>query len=199
MRNVSAPSSISLSKLTCWLCDILVVAKASIPAGTLILAEKPLFTTKKDILKEDFSVPREIRLIKEIGSSYALMEIDKLWNRYADISPTTDHAITASAPFMGKVKTHATPLSLDQLSVSKDYIGVFATISSINHSCHPNSMQSWDGNLELIYTTQDIAKGEEITISYGPEARYIVTFFAFLSISYREPSSWTAIQWNEYS
>jgi len=153
-----------------------------------------LFITKKDILKEDFSVPREIRLIQEIGSSYALTEIDKLWNRYADISPTTDQAVTASTPFMGKVKTRATPLSLDQFSASKDYIGIFATISSINHSCHPNSMQSWDGNLELIYATRDIAKGEEITVSYVPEARYVVPFFVLLSVICRELSSWIAIR-----
>lgn len=59
-------------------------------------------------------------------------------------------------------------------------LALFNKVSSINHSCDPNAFWSiqWNWNSDkgpsmLVYSIREIAKGEPITISYGP--------FAYLS------------------
>lgn len=46
------------------------------------------------------------------------------------------------------------------------FSGIFLEISRINHSCRPNSFISYDGALGRIMAIRDIAKDEEIFISY---------------------------------
>ena len=46
------------------------------------------------------------------------------------------------------------------------FSGVFLKISRINHSCLPNSFPSYDGSRGKITARKDIAKDEEIVISY---------------------------------
>jgi [histone H3]-lysine4/36 N-trimethyltransferase SMYD len=45
-------------------------------------------------------------------------------------------------------------------------IGFFSPASYINHDCHPNATQFFDGRFLTIIANRDIALGEEITISY---------------------------------
>jgi len=66
-------------------------------------------------------------------------------------------------PFSGITKTNALPCG-----PGSPVGGVYPTICLINHSCHPNSHNSWDSNAEHenIYAIRPIKAGEEITISY---------------------------------
>ena len=45
-------------------------------------------------------------------------------------------------------------------------VGLFPTGALINHSCTPNTMQSFQGQHITFTAVQDIAAGSEITISY---------------------------------
>ncbi|CAH1762410.1 13355_t:CDS:2 [Entrophospora sp. SA101] len=45
--------------------------------------------------------------------------------------------------------------------------GTYPIGALINHSCRPNSIVMYDGEVQLIRTIEDISKGEEITISYN--------------------------------
>jgi tetratricopeptide (TPR) repeat protein len=47
--------------------------------------------------------------------------------------------------------------------------GVYIRSSYINHSCVPNSHRTTVGDLLLLSATKDIKKGEELSISYGPD------------------------------
>lgn len=66
-------------------------------------------------------------------------------------------------PFSGIVKTNALPCGTDSVIG-----GVYPTICFINHSCLPNSHNSWNSALqcETIHAIRFIKAGEEITISY---------------------------------
>lgn len=73
-------------------------------------------------------------------------------------------------PFSGITKTNALPCG-----PGSPLGGVYPTICLINHSCHPNSHNSWDSNAEHenLYAIRPIRVGEEITISYdqgGPSS-----------------------------
>ena len=91
-------------------------------------------------------------------------------------SPKTDFGI-----FL----TNALPLDSDS------FLGVFSTISRINHSCQPNTYHRWNAEHgeKILHCTESLAAGEELTISYlnlldqdpSWKARqsYLLTNFAF--------------------
>lgn len=66
-------------------------------------------------------------------------------------------------PFSNIFKTNALPCGS-----GSPVGGVYPTICLINHSCIPNSHNSWDSNAEheTIYAIRPIKAGEEITIPY---------------------------------
>ncbi|GAB7335459.1 hypothetical protein MBLNU13_g07821t1 [Cladosporium sp. NU13] len=47
--------------------------------------------------------------------------------------------------------------------------GIYIRSSYVNHSCVPNAHRTFIGEFLLLYATKDIKKGEELTISYGPD------------------------------
>lgn len=57
--------------------------------------------------------------------------------------------------------------SFDLVSLGSGNLGLFKIVSRINHSCLPNSVRRFTntGNIVII-ASQDIKKGEEITIDY---------------------------------
>lgn len=66
-------------------------------------------------------------------------------------------------PFIGIVKTNALPFGPDATEG-----GLFLQASRINHACLPNCQHTWNASIgkETIHAVNDIAKDEEITISY---------------------------------
>lgn len=51
-------------------------------------------------------------------------------------------------------------------------IGLYSPANFINHHCHPNTTQLFDGRKLKLVANRPIEKGEEISISYMPRADY---------------------------
>lgn len=66
-------------------------------------------------------------------------------------------------PFGGIVKTNALPCGS-----GSPVAGIYPTLCLINHSCLPNSQNTWNSDVEheTIHAIRPISCGEEITISY---------------------------------
>ncbi|CAH0019797.1 unnamed protein product [Clonostachys rhizophaga] len=133
-----------------------LVALQDIPQGALILQEKPLLVTKP-------GAPGTL----EAFLSSELKKLDKASQRQF---LSLHNNFPGKYPFAGIMKTNALPCG------SGSEIGaVYPTICRINHSCLPNSQNTWnsDTKIETIFAIRPIYCGEEITISYdkgGPSA-----------------------------
>lgn len=134
-----------------------MVATRSIPRGTLIIAEPPLFA-----IHDSASEPNKVIPVIE-AKLQALSDDQKtaffsLHNSYPQELPAA----------LGIFKTNAHPLGVD----SSDS-GVFPECSRFNHSCAPNASYAWNiaSAKEAIYAVKDIAPGEQITVTYLDEER----------------------------
>lgn len=133
-----------------------LVALQDIPQGTLIIQEKPLLVTRP-------GAPAAL----EAFLSSELKKLDKASQRQF---LSLHNNFPGKHPFAGIMKTNALPCG------SGSEIGaVYPTICRINHSCLPNSQNTWnsDTKIETIFAISPIKCGEEITISYdkgGPSA-----------------------------
>ncbi|RYP46101.1 hypothetical protein DL768_007657 [Monosporascus sp. mg162] len=127
-----------------------LVAKSSIPKGTRILSEKPLFT-----------VPNMSAEMLEMAVKPKLKSLTKEEQRQFF---ALHNNFPGRYPFAGIVKTNALPCGSGACIG-----GVYPTICRINHSCLPNCHNSWneDLHLETIHAIKDIRAGEEITIDYS--------------------------------
>lgn len=126
-----------------------LIANVDIPAGALILCEKPLLvaSTMASGNLEATAAPR----LKDLSKSQQ-QAFQSLHNNF----PGED-------PFSGIIRTNAIPCGPGSIVG-----GVYPTISLINHSCVPNSHNNWDSEAhhETIHAIGPIKAGEEITISY---------------------------------
>lgn len=130
-----------------------LIAVQDIPKGTRILSEKPLFRIQ--------SFGSELTVMeKEIQRSLNLLSKDDQKAFFALHNSTPGD----SYPLIGIVKTNS--ISLGSGSSTG---GIFLIISRINHSCRPNTQDTWNSSTgnEIIHAIRDIKKGEEITISYN--------------------------------
>ncbi|RDL41860.1 uncharacterized protein BP5553_01839 [Venustampulla echinocandica] len=149
-------------------------AGINLDAGTRLLVESPLYTTSVNFLTDTPTEERESFVkqafeqlpthIREIAMELPNMEPFHLIQHPQLTSFTTQYS--------GIVKSNAIPYSLDRRAGGAERIGIFPTLSRINHSCHPNAQQTWNSELRAvtIHAFRDIAVNEEITISYAPEA-----------------------------
>lgn len=129
-----------------------LVAAAPIPRGTRILSEPPLFRVPRR------GVDRK-RVRALISESIATLEEEQ---RQAFFSLQNSFEDQDGAE-LGRVRTNALPLGSDATTG-----GIFLTCSRINHSCRPNSQNTWNEDLQklTVHAGRDIEKGEEITIFY---------------------------------
>ncbi|RYP23565.1 hypothetical protein DL765_001079 [Monosporascus sp. GIB2] len=127
-----------------------LVAKSSIPKGTRILSETPLFT-----------VPNMSAEMLEVAVRPKLKSLTKEEQRQF---LALHNNFPGKYPFAGIVKTNALPCGSGAVVG-----GVYPTICRINHSCLSNCHNNWNGDLELetIHAIKDICAGEEITIDYS--------------------------------
>ncbi|CVK94100.1 uncharacterized protein FMAN_03341 [Fusarium mangiferae] len=127
-----------------------LIARVDIPAGALILCEKPLLvaSTMASGNLEATAAPR----LEDLSKSQQ-QEFLSLHNNF----PGED-------PLSGIISTNVLPCGPGSIVG-----GVYPTISLINHSCLPNSHNNWNneiGGYETIHAIGPIKAGEEITISY---------------------------------
>jgi hypothetical protein len=126
-----------------------LIARVSIASGTRILIEKPLFTASSPVGSLDNVVLAKVKALSKEQQRQFL----SLHNNYP-----------GKNPFSGIFKTNALPCGPDSP------IGaVYSNICFINHTCIPNSHNSWNSKtgLETIHAIREIKSGEEITISYA--------------------------------
>uniref|UniRef100_A0A8H7K1N1 SET domain-containing protein n=1 Tax=Bionectria ochroleuca TaxID=29856 RepID=A0A8H7K1N1_BIOOC len=126
-----------------------LVALQDISQGTLIIQEKPLLVTRP-------GAPAAL----EAFLSSELKKLNKASQRQF---LSLHNNFPGKHPFAGIMKTNALPCG------SGSEIGaVYPTICRINHSCLPNSQNTWnsDTKVETIFAISPIKCGEEITISY---------------------------------
>jgi hypothetical protein len=127
-----------------------LIARVNIAKGKRILSEKPLFTTL------NMSPPS----VMESNVATKLRNLSKPEQRQFF---SLHNNFPGKDPFSGIVKTNA-------LSYGPESIvgGIYPTICLLNHSCFPNTHNSWNSNTnrENIHATRSIPAGEELTISY---------------------------------
>lgn len=133
-----------------------LIARTDIPEGTRILCEKPLLTVE--------SMPAEALELVLAAKLRSMSKTEQLL--YFSL-----HNNFPGKPVLGSIlKTNGLPCGTGSSAG-----GVYPTICLINHSCLPNSHNSWNGDAEheTIHAIQPIKAGEEITIPYdhgGPSA-----------------------------
>ncbi|KAF5622978.1 SET domain protein [Fusarium sp. NRRL 52700] len=126
-----------------------LIAKVDIPAGTRILCEKPLLqastTTPGDL--EATAAPR----LKALSQSQQRKFL------------SLHNSFPGEHPLNGIIRTNALPCGPGSIVG-----GVYLTISLVNHSCLPNSLNNWNSvaGHETIHAIRPIKAGEEITIYY---------------------------------
>jgi len=128
-----------------------VVARINIVRGTRILCEKPLF--KFRILEPPTLMEKLIAVELKKLAPVEQRQYLSLHNNFP-----------GKHPFSGTFKTNALPCGPDATLA-----GVYPTICRINHSCTPNSKNTWneETGFETIHATHFIRAGDEITIAYN--------------------------------
>ncbi|RDI85360.1 hypothetical protein Vi05172_g4826 [Venturia inaequalis] len=127
-----------------------LIATQTIPAGTCLISEKPLFTTA-EIRSND--VERElVRIVKALPKD----------SQRAFLSLHNNHP-GGKEPFSNIVRSNGYPLG-----ASSEVGGIFPNIARINHSCWANCQQAWSSTRkqETAYAVRQIEAGEELTIAY---------------------------------
>lgn len=140
-----------------------LVATSSIPLGTHILIEAPLI-----------SVP-----IPELvaGSGYPLQNmLNSLQAAFMSLTLTQqeEFLLLHDHRFPGDAEANTDKLLTifrsNAYNTGTSHVGLFPKMARINHSCRPNSGNYWseESGVRVIYAAQNIAAGEEITVSYIP-------------------------------
>jgi len=130
-----------------------LIATQTIPKGTRILSEKPIFTISGTGNNLDLINQRIANELKRVSKDNQRTFLS-LHNNFRG----------SLAPFLGITKTNT--LSLGPSVIES---GLFLQASRINHACLPDYQYTWNASIseETIYTVREIAQGEEITISYS--------------------------------
>ncbi|MCJ1325601.1 hypothetical protein MMC10_002264 [Thelotrema lepadinum] len=128
-----------------------LVAAATIPKGTRILSEPPLFKVPRGGTSKD--------RIRELVSQAVAGLADEKRQEFFSLH----NSFEEDGPEFGRARTNALPLGSHAMEV-----GLFLRSSRINHSCVQNAQNTWNEDLHqiTIHAICDIAKGEEITILY---------------------------------
>ncbi|XP_057324275.1 SET and MYND domain-containing protein 4-like [Microplitis mediator] len=121
-------------------------------------------------------------LKKSIGILYCLITTTKMFDDKIDIENLADDKW---ANFVGELILKHVEISRAnaiQLRVKRDpdtfvpYCDVLMPFFSLfNHSCDPNVHKFTSGNINAIFATRVIKKGEQIVISYGPRFQNLST------------------------
>ncbi|KAI0836987.1 SET domain-containing protein [Hypoxylon sp. FL0890] len=129
-----------------------MVAVASIPKGTRILSEAPLFTFQNgpDIRQVERVIVEQIRLLSK--------EQQRAFFALHNAHPGRH------SPFLGIARTNVLPLGPNSRGR-----GLFLEASRINHACRNNAQNTWNENIKeiTIHAVRDIEESEEITIVYS--------------------------------
>ena len=138
-----------------------IVAKTTIPPGTLILVEEPLFSLPSALFSKEVLTQTkhpESTLNNIIATAVKALPKEK---QVAFLELYNSR--TRPGVFLGIWQTNAFGLGSDN-----DESGIFERASRFNHSCFPNAIYSWNYNTKKmeIRATKAIPEDAEITMSY---------------------------------
>ncbi|KAI6841288.1 hypothetical protein KC340_g2528 [Hortaea werneckii] len=146
-----------------------LIASQSIPKGTCIISEPPLFTT--DALEDPNNIEKDLgRIVRSLSK-----EGQRAFLSLHNNNPGSD-------PFSNIIRSNGYPLG-----PSSDIGGIFPLVARINHSCLPNAQHAWSDKHQkmLVHAVRNIEPGCELTLSYiagGPSTerrKNIKTYFGF--------------------
>ncbi|KAK6441155.1 hypothetical protein LTR95_002626 [Oleoguttula sp. CCFEE 5521] len=154
-----------------------------IPAGTRLLAEKPLFTVASE--SEAYAASRRLgshdrKTFLGLVGGDARERSKRLWVEAG--GHTVKEVVRDVANVIGKRNGAITwpraPSYLNArsiflsnnfaLSTSPSMRAIFPNISRLNHACVPNTEANWNANLDhfTVHTLSPVREGEELTLSY---------------------------------
>ena len=130
-----------------------LIGAQNIPKGSRVLSEKPIFTAPQRGYNDETMNQLIANKLKQVSKENQRAFL-ALHNNFRG----------SLGPFLGIAKTSVLPLGPNATEG-----GLFLQASRINHACLPNCQHAWNGSIgeETIHAVRDIAKGEEITISYS--------------------------------
>jgi len=135
-----------------------MVAALSISPGSVIITEQPLFTIPR-LTFDTLSTPS--------AKETVLLEFAKLPNdqqkAFLNLHNVQVKPVSELSEIESIIRTNGFGLGPDGIRSR-----VFDECSRFNHSCSPNAHFAWHEPTHTMYvhSTQDIAEGDEITISY---------------------------------
>lgn len=129
------------------------IASSSIPKGTRILAESPIFKVPRDTTNCEFLTQLIAKDLKALDKN-----TQRAFFTLHNASRGQDQN-----PVLGIARTNALPLGS-----GAEEGGIFLEASRFNHSCRHNAQNTWNANLNqlTIHVLKDIEEGEELTICY---------------------------------
>ncbi|TVY29671.1 SET domain-containing protein [Lachnellula hyalina] len=138
-----------------------VFAKHHLKRGTPILIEKPAF-----------SVPLPTEMFPGQGFKIEHM-IASIEAGFESLSPDQKEEylnLHEFHPSEGNSNLLMTIFTTNAYTMDDEHVGIFPKIARINHSCKPNTLNWWSVKTRrrIMYTSRDIEKDEEITVSYIP-------------------------------
>jgi SET domain-containing protein len=138
-----------------------VFALHDIPAGTILLCEKPL--------------------VKLIDTGTRADPLDAAVNALSPLERASFHSLHAFSRNKYESLNRSIVYS-NGYSISNDLAtGVFETASRINHSCVPNSHYQWKESLGrmVFWNRFKLLEGEEVTVDYGHKKSYLAKIYGF--------------------
>lgn len=157
-----------------------LVSEKRVICGSLIFCDEPLSCCKGT--KDDLDISLAIKIAEDDSlfrkSQSLSTNLDRMNN-----SQLRQHACDAGVVAKGISSTLEGPQrllrahsTLARVRINavvttnsegrKDGLGIFLTISLLNHSCNPNATVWFDGDQAVVRACRDIEPGDEITISY---------------------------------
>ena len=131
-----------------------LIANQKITKGARILSEKPIITIASDTSNIE-------QLHESIYKQSSTLDEDqqRAFLSMRNIHPYKD----AAEQYFGIFRTNSLPAEADG-----DKAAIFLDACRINHACNNNAQKSWNEKTKChtVHALKDIARGEEITITY---------------------------------
>ncbi|KAK6430448.1 hypothetical protein LTR95_013399 [Oleoguttula sp. CCFEE 5521] len=154
-----------------------------IPAGTRLLAEKPLFTVASE--SEAYAASRRLgshdrKTFLGLVGGDARERSKRLWVEagWHTVKEVVRDVVNVIGKRNGAITWPRAPSYLNArsiflsnnfaLSTSPSMRAIFPNISRLNHACVPNTEANWNANLDhfTVHTLSPVPEGEELTLSY---------------------------------
>lgn len=151
-----------------------LIAAKRIPAGSIVVSEKPLLR-----LQSETNLERKVEQLdgEEKAEYFSLCDsfpsVEEELHKVGPLRQFADR--TKLAQF--ERKKHLNIYKSNASKIDDESSGLFPVMSRINHSCIPNTNFVWREDLgqQVVIAVREIQEGEEITDSYLPDNLMLTT------------------------